>query len=88
MEVKAAFRDVGSNLKVVRPQRTQSQLGVWGAVSPPLGPGQSPGGAPKALKISLFRNPKMVMLFEYLYSWEVDMKIIKLEGFHPTDFIL
>ena len=26
--------------------KTQSQLGVWGAVSPPVGPGQSLGGGP------------------------------------------
>ena len=48
--------------------------GLGSTVSPRTDPGQSPGGvsgckAPKALRISSSRNPKMMMLFEYLGSW-------------------
>ena len=41
-------RSVGSNLKVVRPQRTEIQLGSRGTVSLPADPWQSPVGGSEA----------------------------------------
>ena len=68
-----AARSAGSNLEVVRLQRTKIQLGGRGRCKPSNGSRAelwgAEGEAPKAPRISSFRNSKMVMLFEYLASW-------------------
>ena len=44
-KISILFRPIESNLEVVGPYSTKLQLGIRGAVGPPVCPGESPDGA-------------------------------------------
>ena len=69
----------------------QIQLAVWGAVRPPVGPGQSPGGGQKGKPLEALKSlqstlPEVVKKstlighFFYVIHFKVTEKIIKIQN--------